>query len=391
MFNARPCTSPSACSSQLSALTALAGCFPGNAASSLAKTPEYAPRGETKCAVSKSHERPLVVEWPSSDRLELETRAREGVVAVRYVGCEMSVLDRCSVPARYRYVGATRKEDELDIRDDDDLYANLPVGAAKLEAKLRRSGKLTVKMQLVGRYQAEKTSVRADELQGDCAGATHFIYGVTLGAFDFSAGGDAEVGGGLTVGGAGGGARSRAAVETISRDGDAAACASAGPEDKAPPAQCGALIRVEVVPLVAALVSVSPAGAVTARDTVTTAAPSESPPPDARPYAGEMAGASGYIKGLNAGTLGGTVPFEVDAGCGSPAPACSSARSSSTARWSGSRTRCPGTTSSSARSPTSTSCRAPSSIRTSPSAPAWGSLRWAATAPRTRPRPRARS
>ena len=56
----------------------------------------------------------------------------------------MDVLERCSVPARYRYLGGTRKQDRLVIRNADDLYANLPVGAAKLEGKLERSGQLTV-------------------------------------------------------------------------------------------------------------------------------------------------------------------------------------------------------------------------------------------------------
>jgi hypothetical protein len=225
----------------IAASLVLAACGGGNAASQLATAPDFAPKDQTKCGVAKSQQRPLIVEWPSADRLELESKTRQGLVAVRYVGCEMDVLERCSVNAKYNYVGGTRKQDEMDINDEDDLYANLPVGAARLEGKLQRSGKLTVKMDLVGRYESEKSTVRADELQGDCAGATHFIYGVTLGAFDFYAGGSADVGGGVGVGGVGAGAHSQANRSSITKDGDPDACAKATSSDKVAPEGCGAL------------------------------------------------------------------------------------------------------------------------------------------------------
>lgn len=223
-------------------------CGGGNAASQFASAPSPDLKGQTKCAVTKSQSRPLIVEWSSTDRMELETKARQGIVAVRYVGCDMDVLERCSVPAKYKYVGATWKEEEQTIKDDDELYANLPIGAAKLEGRLHRSGALTVKMHLVGRYEAERPSVRLDELQGDCQGATHFVYAVTLGAFDFYAGGQADVGGGAGAMGIGAGGASKAERVNIMKDGDPAACEKARRDDTAPPEQCGALIRLEVVP-----------------------------------------------------------------------------------------------------------------------------------------------
>ena len=94
-------------------------------ASKLADAPEYAPKYQTKCGVTKSHAKPLIVEWPSPDRMELENKVRQGLVVVRYVGCEMSVLDRCSVAAKYIYQGATRNQDRLEMKDEDDLYAQL--------------------------------------------------------------------------------------------------------------------------------------------------------------------------------------------------------------------------------------------------------------------------
>jgi tetratricopeptide (TPR) repeat protein len=246
----------------------LAACGGGNAASQLAKPPEYNPADQTKCGVAKSQSRPLIVEWNSADRQELESKVRQGVVAVRYQGCEMDVLERCTIPARYGYQGTTRAQDRVVMKDEDDLYAKLPVGAAGLEAKLQRSGQLTVDMNLVGRYEAQRATVSADDLQGDCTGATHFIYALSVGAFDFYAGADADVGGGVSVGNVGGGASSTASRETLTKNGDPDACAKATPDDKAPPAQCGALIRIEVVPL-----------GPSARQAVATPAPPASPQP----------------------------------------------------------------------------------------------------------------
>jgi TolA-binding protein len=227
----------------------LAACGGGDAASKLANAPEYDPKDQTKCGVAKSHAKPLIVEWPSPERLELENKVRQGLVVVHYVGCEMSVLDRCSVHAKYAYQGATRNQDRLEMKDEDALYAHLPVGAAGLEATLQRTGRLTVDMNLVGRFEAEQSTVRADELQGDCAGATHFVYGVTVGAFDFYAGGQANVAASASIGNVGARGHSQAERETLTKAGDEAACEKATTGDKSPPEGCGALIRIEVVPL----------------------------------------------------------------------------------------------------------------------------------------------
>lgn len=230
--------------------TVIGACSGGSAGRQLAQAPAFDPNGQAKCGVTKSQAKPLIVEWPSADRGELETRAKQGLVAVRYEGCEMEVLDRCEVPGSYAYTGMTRKADKITIRDSDDLYASIPIYAAKFEGKLQKSGELNVSMTMVGRYVADRPNVREDELQGDCSRATHVVTALTAGAFEFFAGADAEAGGAATVAGAGAGAKSTSSRETLNRDGEKAACEQATPEDKAPPAQCGALLRVEVAPLV---------------------------------------------------------------------------------------------------------------------------------------------
>ncbi len=224
-------------------------CAPGGAASSLVKTPTWEGGGLAKCTVTKSQSEPLIVEWPSPDRARLEALAREGLVAVRYTGCEMKVLGSCRVNSgRYQYTGTTVKHDRETIQNADDLFAKLPLGAARLEGTLQRSGRLTVGMTIVGRYRADRLTVSARELQGDCHGATHFVAALTTGAFEFAAGSDASVGASASAFGGETGANSTAARSVLSSDGLESACSSATVGDTAPPAGCSALLRIEVVP-----------------------------------------------------------------------------------------------------------------------------------------------
>jgi len=113
---------------------------------------------ESRCSVVKDRSRPLIVEWPASARGDLAVRMKGGLVAVRYVGCAMEVLDTCTVAGAYRYVAFSPKEDRLAIFDVDNLHANLPMGAAGLEAKLLSKGELDLGMTVVGKYEADKAT-----------------------------------------------------------------------------------------------------------------------------------------------------------------------------------------------------------------------------------------
>lgn len=217
-----------------------------------AEPPPLELRGQTKCGVIKSQSEPLIVEWPSAARAKLESLVRTGLVAVRYEGCDMEVLADCRLPRRYRYAGLTPKQDRLSIRTSDELYASMPAFAASLEAKLQSAGELSVAMTIVGRYEAGRDLPHPEEWSGSCEGVTHVVTAATVGAFELSAGGSAEaqVGAGvLFVGGAG--RRARHERETLTRDGEPAACDRANARDGAPPERCGALLRLEVTPTAA--------------------------------------------------------------------------------------------------------------------------------------------
>lgn len=208
---------------------------------------EAAQRG--LCPASQHQTEPLIVEWSSGARGKLESLRSKHVVAVRYTGCDLEVLPQCEVPARYSYAPITPKHEHVRVRDERELFANIPLHAAALSGKLKSAGELNVKMTVVGRFEAERAGVRADELKGECEGATHVITGLTAGAFTFFSGSDKTAGGGFDVAGLNNGASVNAKRETLNEDGDPRACASSSAADKAPPFGCGALIRVELLPL----------------------------------------------------------------------------------------------------------------------------------------------
>ncbi len=211
-------------------------------------TKEWKAPADGKCGANSQSD-PLVVEWSSDARAKLESLARKGQIVVAFEGCEMRVLHHCRAPGRYVFSPTTRKHDVITITTADELYANIPWGAAKLAGKLKSAGQLSVSMTIVGRYEATQAFVSASELGDHCAGATHVIAGLTTGSFRFFAGSDGQAGGQLDVMGAGAGAKTAGKRELLNEDGDEASCAKSTSGDKTPPDGCGAILRVEVVPL----------------------------------------------------------------------------------------------------------------------------------------------
>ena len=196
--------------------------------------------------------RPLIIEWPATDRASLEGRLRRGgVIVVHYEGCTVEVLRDCAAPETpYDYIGITRKNDRITIRSADELYVNMPLTAVKLAATLAREGELNVEMALVGNYEAQRSRFDVTDLEGHCDGATHVIGAAQVGAFVFHTGAAAEIGTGVDVELVGGvGASSSASREILNRDGNATACETSSTSDEGPPSECGALLRLELTAL----------------------------------------------------------------------------------------------------------------------------------------------
>jgi hypothetical protein len=204
-----------------------------------------------KCDASKGQTRPLIVEWSAPDRAALEALAKRNQLVVHFEGCTLEPLRQCAAPAQpYRYTAITPKDEVVSMKSVQELYANVPVHAVELEGKLAQSGELRAAMKIVGMYESPGNVPAVDQLQGDCANATHVVTALTVGAFEFSAGRSQEGSASVNVLGAGAGAKDASSKETLSRDGEVNACASASASDTSPPERCGALLRLEVATLV---------------------------------------------------------------------------------------------------------------------------------------------
>jgi hypothetical protein len=201
-----------------------------------------------KCDASKGQLRPLIVEWSAPDRATLEAEARHSQLAVHYEGCALEVLRGCTVPARfaYKYTAITPKDELVTITDADQLYASIPVHAASFEGKLAQKGQLNAAMTIVGMYEAPSLAPASDQLEGDCARATHVVSALTVGAFEFFAGKAVAGSASLNVLGATAGGAHDSNHETLSRDGNVKACVDSKRGDGEPPENCGALLRLEL-------------------------------------------------------------------------------------------------------------------------------------------------
>jgi hypothetical protein len=206
--------------------------------------------GGSRCTVKRGADNPFIVEWDGTDRARLEAAIRRGVVAVRYQGCEVELLPACNAAMAYDYVALTPKEESVEVHDTDELYARFPRGAVRLEAELARAGSLSVDMMVVGRLEAPEIRFAREQLTGTCKTATHVVTGLTVGAFRFHTGSTSALSATVGVGELGEAGRERESLrDELSTDGDVAACGLATPTDASPPERCGALMRIEVVPL----------------------------------------------------------------------------------------------------------------------------------------------
>ena len=214
------------------------------------QVPRYAPADQTTAHAAQSATHPLILEWPAADRAALESQRAGGVVVVRYGGREMEVMRGCRAAATYHYVALTPKEEDVVMRSGAELAAAMPIHAARLDARIEQKQKLEVAMTIVGMYESDARAWRAADLTGDCAGATHVIAALTVGAFELSASAETSAGASATMLGAGVEARRDASKEVLDRDGKKDACAKTSSGAAAPPYECGALLRVEVAAIV---------------------------------------------------------------------------------------------------------------------------------------------
>ncbi|MEZ4257469.1 MAG: SEL1-like repeat protein [Polyangiaceae bacterium] len=206
--------------------------------------PPPPPPPEEACDID--HATPLIVDWMSHQRSDLEEVMGKGVAVVSYDCKTLKVLADCRAVGNYGYMGMTKKEDVFQLVDTDEIRANLPTTGVKLSAELERDAALDLALITVGKQRSLLRSIERVALEGDCTGATHFVRGAYLGAFAMQTGTRGKLSAAAELFGAGlaGATQSSKTVRHI--DGDLKRCTQAQAGSSEPPPECRSLIRLEL-------------------------------------------------------------------------------------------------------------------------------------------------
>jgi hypothetical protein len=220
--------------------------------------------GQAKCKIALSHESPLVTEWPASEKANLEAQLRSGTVVVSYSGCEMRLLPQCRARGSYAWRRTTTSTDVVEIRNADDLYAKLPLGAVSLEGELARTGRLAVQTTVSGQLQLVDFDPRYVPGDASCQGATHVVGALSVGAFKLRSGGTFDASGKVDVQKIGTAAGGTQREESLVREaGVPARCEES--TDAAAHAECASPVQVFLRALPATVADRGPPGMVKVR------------------------------------------------------------------------------------------------------------------------------
>jgi hypothetical protein len=189
--------------------------------------------------------------WDSASRSNINRLQKLGVVAVRYQqeGCnvELEVLSNCTGEGSYTYSGYAAREQKV-MRNSRELYAQLPIGAAGLQAKVAGEKALRTDYMLAGSLTLDNRSYERTDLKGGCDRATHVVSAIFVGGFAMASGDEQTIAGGLSVFGVGVGSESTESKHVMVTEGRAEACEAAMQSGK-PENQCLTPLRLVLLPL----------------------------------------------------------------------------------------------------------------------------------------------
>jgi hypothetical protein len=147
-----------------------------------------------KCEeAAKGHERPFVVEWDATDLASFEAKAARDTMFVKYEGCKLDVLYQCSDPVTPGALGAygtpqftSGTVQAFEVKNEGELYAKLPLGAATLSGRVQAGEQLQLKYFVAGVATTTRDAIYAGDLAkvNGCQGATHFVWAYNIGAFE---------------------------------------------------------------------------------------------------------------------------------------------------------------------------------------------------------------
>ncbi len=188
--------------------------------------------GANKCN-PKNHDRPFIIEWDATDMSSFQAHTKADVVVVKYEGCDLKVLESCRDDSVSGAFGSYKPPtftsgsvESLEISDESELYAKLPLGAATLGGRVTSGEQFRMEYYVSGTSNATRDKVYRTPLskKSGCEGATHFVYAYNLGAFALASKKSlhGEVNGSYL--GFGGGGSNKSETKADKRGGDLTKC-----------------------------------------------------------------------------------------------------------------------------------------------------------------------
>lgn len=176
------------------------------------------------------HNRPFIIEWDATDMSSFESVAANDIVIVKYEGCKLRVLDECrneTTQGAYNPAEWTSGSLEtLDIQNEGELYAKLPLGQATLGGRVAGGEKFHMEYFVSGTVSASRDAVYRGDLESNpgCESATHFVYGYNLGAFALGSANEISSEVGVSAYGFGGGGSHSKGSKAEKKGGDLSTC-----------------------------------------------------------------------------------------------------------------------------------------------------------------------
>lgn len=202
------------------------------------------------CTEVGARDTPLVVDMKAMQRADLEEVMRSGVAVVHYDCNELTLLVDCKVPGDYGFLAVSKKEESVQMASADDVRANLPVsGDVLVSAGYGSKSSIDLATVMIGKRTTSVRAAGTGDAAGSCDSATHFVRGAYVGAFAVKTGTIGEIEAAASVFKYGFEGASKSEKNVDRRDGDPASCAQVDLDSETPPADCSALLRLELVAL----------------------------------------------------------------------------------------------------------------------------------------------
>jgi hypothetical protein len=204
-----------------------------------------------QCSSVRPQTEPDLMAWDAGSRANLKMLHEQGVVAVRYraEGCnvELEVLD-CVGEGKYEFSAYSATESKV-AKSAQELFVELPIGAARLAGKLGGGRALRTDYMLSGILRIPVMQAFSPvSLKGTCDRATHVVGKLYVGGFAMATGESEEIAAGVSVFGVGAGADRTRSAERLAEEGNAAACKAAQEQGRLEPL-CSVPLRLGLVPI----------------------------------------------------------------------------------------------------------------------------------------------